>query len=195
MSTMSIFLRFFLLLSLITSTLSGCRQQVYKQMDFQVNPSLLGSVTSDSILQINYAAPVSFNRLDNEQAFQQHSANAAPEAGVHIRAVYQDERTQAFMILSEVTYQRWQLLASSMASQAPEPASQVWETITTTTFSYHDFDVHQWLLQNQDWINFKLLYRAVDKRYFQVDYLMPVAFYDEFAGRAIESSIGSIKSK
>ncbi len=186
-------LYFSLLTSLIVSLLPGCRQQVYQPMDFQVNPSLLSSASYDSVLQISYAVPVSFRRLADEQAFQQHSAQAAPEAGVRIRAVYQDERTQAFMILSEVTPQRWQLLADTIVSE--KPASEVWENITNTTYSYHDFEVHQWLLQNQDWINFKLLYRAVDNRYFQVDYLMPVAFYDEFAGRAIESSIGSIRSK
>ncbi len=180
---------------LFLSLISGCNPSAQQVMQFQVNPSLIGEREQNHILGISYAAPASFTRFSEEQTRKiQQSGMQQQQEGVEILSVYQDERTQAFMILSEIDKQHWQQLRKQMDAPQADEITKVWQEVKATTYEYNDFKVQQWLMQNEDWIDFKLMYEAGENRYFQVDYLVPTAFYDEIFAKTIESSIGSFKT-
>lgn len=182
----------FVLLCLLS--FSACNPSAQQAMKFQVNPALLGKIEQDTMLQIAYAAPTSFTRFSDEATIKQRQKEMQQEEGVDILTVYQDESTQAFMIVSTMTRNRWDELHEQVRQPEPDMPSRVWSTVSATAFEYNTFSVLQWLLQNQTWVDFKLMYKSKDNRYFQVDYLIPNAAYDENFARAIESSIGSFKS-
>lgn len=179
----------YLLLLLILG--AGCKSNVPESMQFQVNPELLGTRQRDTLLQITYASPIGFMTSTNEQAIRQGAMSHADE-GVEIRTVYQDDASQGFMVISAITEERWEQL-SSQSEQEPF-SSEVWTNMNSAAYSYKDFDVRQWLLQNQEWINFKLIFRTEKERFFQLDYLLPTAQYNEQVAKAVESSIGSFTS-
>ncbi|WPP48864.1 hypothetical protein [Catalinimonas niigatensis] len=178
-----------LLLWIILS--AGCKSNVPEAMQFQVNPDLLGARQRDTLLEVTYASPIGFMTSTNEQAIRQGAMSQADE-GVEIRAVYQNDASQAFMVISAITEERWEQLSSSSGQEAF--SSAVWTNMNAAAYGYKNFDVRQWLLQNQEWINFKLIFKTEKDRFFQLDYLLPSSEYNEQTAKAVESSIGSFNS-
>ncbi len=173
-------------------SLEGCKTSTKSVMKFEINPDLLGSTKNDTVLWISYAAPAEFAPSAEEESIKQQGEMR--NEGVKILTVYQDNRSQAFMIVSSLTENLWHEFKNQVDKPQKGMSSNVWQTMNATAFEYNTFSVQQWLLQNTSWINFKLMYQSKNKNYFQVDYLIPVAFYDEHIAKAIESSIGSFKS-
>lgn len=180
---------YLLLLWIILS--AGCKSNVPETMQFQVNPDLLGARQRDTLLQVTYASPLGFMTSTNEQAIRQGAMSQSDE-GVEIRAVYQNDASQAFMVVSAITEERWEQLSSS--SEKEPFSSSVWTNMSAAAYGYKNFDVRQWLLRNQEWINFKLIFKTEKDRFFQLDYLLPSSEYNEQTAKAVESSIGSFNS-
>ncbi|MEK6482079.1 hypothetical protein WJR50_31350 [Catalinimonas sp. 4WD22] len=169
----------------------ACKRNMSESMEFQVNPKLLGQHQQDTVLGIRYASPLGFTSSHQELAIRQGAMQNAGEE-VEVRAVYQDENAQAYMILSAVTQNRWDQLSTSVSQN--ELNSEAWTNMHSTTYNYKDFEVQQWLLQNAEWVNFKLIFKTKESRFFQLDYLLPSSIYNEQTAKTIESSIGSFTS-
>lgn len=169
----------------------ACKRNMSESMEFQVNPKLLGDLQKDTVLGILYASPLGFSSSQQALAIRQGAMQNAGE-DVEVRAVYQDENAQAYMILSGISQNRWHQLTSSKTQE--ELNSEVWTNKHSTAYHYKDFEVQQWLLQNAEWVNFKLIFKTKEDRFFQLDYLLPSSMYNEQTAKAVESSIGSFTS-
>lgn len=180
-----------LLVLMLLCIIVACKRNMSESMQFQVNPKLLGTHQQDTVLGIQYASPLGFSTSHQELAIRQGAMHNAGEE-VEVRAVYQDESTQAYMILSAISQNRWDQLATSASQE--EFSSEVWTNMHSTAYNYKDFEVQQWLLQNTEWVNFKLIFRTKEDRFFQLDYLLPSSMYNEQTAKAVESSIGSFNS-
>ena len=174
--------------------LLACNLLQSPEMKFDVHHNLLGLYEKNPVLKVNYHVPVGFSKL-SDATFSDHNKNilGQKEEGIAISAVYQDTTTGSLMILSRVSEDQWEQYHDFVDNTLASPLALEWNYVNATTFTYNKFDVQQWLLQDLEWVNFRLLFNK-NASFFQVDYLIPTLKYDQEIARVIESSIGSFKS-
>lgn len=109
-----------------------------ESMQFQVNLKLLGGLLKNIVLSIQYASPLGFSPSHQDFAIRQGAMQYAGEK-VEVRAVFQYENAQAYMILSAISQNRWNQLVSPTSHQ--ELNSGVWTIKQSTAYHYKDFKV------------------------------------------------------
>ena len=183
-----------LIVTAFLTILLACNLLQTPEMKFDVNHTLLGLHEKNPALKVNYHVPAGFSKL-SDTTFPDRNKNipSQKEEGITISAVYQDTTTGALMILSQVNEDQWEQYHGFVDNTSASPLALEWNHVNATTFTYNKFDVQQWLLQDLEWVNFKLLFNK-NASFFQVDYFVPTLKYDKEIARIIESSIGSFKS-
>jgi hypothetical protein len=176
------------------TVLLACNLLQSPEMKFEIDHHLLGMHEKIPALKVSYHVPAGFSKLA-DTAFSKHNKNilSRKEKDISISAVYQDTTTGALMILSRVSEDQWEQYHEFVDNTPASPLALEWNHVNATTFTYHQFDVQQWLLQDLEWVNFRLLFNK-NSSFFQVDYLIPTLKYDKEIARIIESSIGSFQS-
>lgn len=192
-SNLNMILRALMVMGFLTILLA-CNLLQNPEMEFRINSNLLGLHEQNTGLKIDYQVPFGFTKV-SETSFPQHYQNMLGQHGenIIISAIYQDTTSASFMILSKVSEKRWMQYNDYTDNTLASPLTLEWNYVNATTFKYNKFDVQQWLLQDIEWVNFRLLFNK-NNSFFQVDYLIPTVKYDQEVARIIESSIGSFQS-
>lgn len=176
------------------SILLACNLLQSPEMKFDVNDNLLGLQEKNPALKVNYHVPLGFSKLSEDSLPEGYqNIPGQHEESITINTIYEDTTTGSFMILSEVSKEEWEQYHDFIENATASPLALEWNYVNATAFTYNKFDVQQWLLQDLEWVNFRLIFNK-NASFFQVDYLIPTLKYDQEIARVIESSIGSFQS-
>lgn len=189
----NVILRMLTVIVLLT-VLFACNLLQSPEMKFDVNDNLLGLHEKNPVLNINYQVPVGYAKLSEASLPElHHNIPGQDKESTTICAIYKDALTGSWMIISRVNEGKWEQYSDFVDNTPASPLALEWNYVNATTFTYNKFDVQQWLLQDFEWVNFKLLFNR-DNAFFQVDYFIPTLKYDREVASVIESSIGSFAS-
>ncbi|MBD3160877.1 MAG: hypothetical protein GF346_01850 [Candidatus Eisenbacteria bacterium] len=171
-----------------------------RQMEFDVDPTLLGFTYKDTTLDLQFAPPRGWPPLDPDLMDQTRAAlkEMVPEGtrfhGDPVR-IFAEQGRRLFMIVA--IWRNWEMALNPLPGlgeyreqiRAAMPDVEIQED----TFLLGDIAVYQLLLRNPVLVNFRLILIREGMKPVQVDYLVPRALYPELV-KGIEASIGSIRS-
>ncbi len=179
---------------LITFLVASCNQLIAPEMQMEVDKNLLGVQENYPDWDISYNVPQGFSKLSSDsrtEAYRQFLNQKAD--GLAANKIYADTITGAVMSLSEIGKSKWEEYEGFMAKASSSPLALEWNFVNAVEYKYNTFCVQQWLLQDYEWINFRLLFRK-DPSFFQVDYFIPTLHFNPETDRLITSSIGSFNA-
>ena len=187
---------FFLIILVAFFEYSCKEKKVENSLGFNIDNSLLKSEFVDSLAGINLRAPLGWDDLSNDKNKKlKYRLNLDFKKGADIKAFYIDTVNQACLIVSNLNL----LTDRDIKHIFNNPDSSYnldkkWEQIMKSEYILNGLDVTQFLLQNAQIINFKLILRNGDNKIYQVDYLSGREMYLKNV-KKIESSIGTINLK
>ncbi len=167
------------------------------EMQFRVNPELLGDSMQLVDVGISFSPPKTFEWMDKEQGLAILGAEGAPYvSSIRNYEVFTDSATFAGMQLikpdinTESEFlEYYTYFLDSLATQDTS-----WQSAMLDSFPYNGFEVKQLLLQNAEVVAFFLVFnqkRGNLDRPFVCAYGIPREFYTSSLIQSIESSIGS----
>ena len=163
-------------------------------MEFVVDQALLGDVFRDSTLNVEFQPPARWTKAD-AQTKEMVAAliDSLSRYPVRLTEIFYDSASQSVAVLSDLSEVDTELYGKITSEyEQVFNAGKTWDDVKMATFRFNNLTAHQLLLQNQQMVNFKLLFfKNLDNK-FQVDYIVPRQVYAEKV-RHIESSIGSIR--
>ena len=166
------------------------------EMQFRVQPDLLGDSLHLPKVGISFSPPISFERLEKESASMAVIDETPFVSSLNNYEIFTDSSSRAEMWVMEpdlnveeefLTYN--QHLLDSLSTQ-----DSVWQSAMLDSFPYNGFDVKQLLVQREDLVAFFLIFSHPEKgkhRPFMCSYSVPRASYTPTLIESIESSIGS----
>jgi hypothetical protein len=167
------------------------------EMKFFVNSEILGESIHDSVLNVVFNPPMQWEPLQDDlfaELLRRVDTRQGDWDSINITPVH--------MFIN--SGRGSSLTVSTMRFRNGSETENLKSYDTSIREHFNDIDLlytvfvkdgiyfHQYLLQNDDMINFKLLTQESDGTMLQWDYVVPRQAYT-FEVRAIESSIGSIK--
>ena len=179
---------------LITFLVTSCNQLIPAEMQLEVDFSMLGIHEKFPDLGISYDIPRGFSKVSENNAEDYQQLLNQKADGLIANRMYTDTITGSVMSLSEIGKSKWDEYERFLAKASNSPLALEWNFVNATEFSYNTFHVQQWLLQDYEWINFRLLFRK-DPSFFQVDYFIPTLHFNPETDRLITSSIGSFNTQ
>lgn len=187
-------LSIFLLFPSCSSDTRSANDRSIPEMEFAVDKTLLGDVFRDSALQVEFHPPARWIKADPRtkemMAVVIDSLNPYP---LRIKEVFYDSTSQSMALLSDLSGARVETRDKIIGDyEQVFNAGKMWNDVKMATFRFNDLTTDQLLLQNQQMVNFKLIFFKNRDIPFQVDYIVPRQTYAEKV-RYIESSIGSIR--
>lgn len=185
---------FLVLLTLLSCSGSEKSAELASDLKFDVNPLLLDEDFSDSLTGMRLKIPLGWENLSTSK-----SESLKSKFEVHLQqdssivAIYIDTLNQASLIISR----KYQWDDSDLKRMYNTPDSvfneaKQWDPIMKSDFMLNGLSVHQFLLQNKELVNFKLICGKGMGRKFQIDYVIGRATYLKQV-KKVESSIGTIR--
>jgi hypothetical protein len=169
------------------------------EMQFDVNPALLGMSYADSSLGLVFSPPRDWPPLEPDlfdATREAYSKMARAERFTSRPArIFSDGEKRFFMIVSE--FPHWPVPLDPYVAFA-DYARQIQGPISTSdvqqTFYRHgNLDVYHLIISNPAMIDHRLMIMRENRIPIQVDYLMPRVAYQSFV-KTIEASIGSFRA-
>ncbi len=166
-----------------------------EQMFFNVDTSLIQEEVVFSDIGIKIAAPKSWVLLDSTKIpkINARSANA-PLISVDslvARAIYSDTLTKSLMVVSKIiTHKEFEMLVRKYDTAM----GKYYDSFTSqkANFKKGNISITQYLLQNQQIVNFRFLGYIPPKSIFQIDFVIPKKIYSKEIAKAVESSLGTL---
>jgi hypothetical protein len=160
-----------------------------EEVGFEVNELLLGETYADSLTGFAIKIPKNWiNVLDfNDEKISSKFRELIDQEG---KVVFLDTASQSSLLISKVSKKELQQLNSSKDSLFNK--NKNWESIIKSQFTVNGLRAYQFLAQNKELINFKLIFIAGTKNPFQIDFVLSRHSYLSEV-KKVESSIGSIK--
>jgi len=168
------------------------------EMEFNIDPELLGSTVHLDEKGISFQPPREWTQLSDEifdEAVRQLKQFQTDHEyfSIHPVNIFLHPRHGSTLIISEISADESFSDPSEMIERFHKKLEDRFEdqNVRETVFLKDGIYFHQYLIQSQDKVNFKLLFYNAAADLFQVDYVVPRSVYLS-ESRAIESSIGSI---
>lgn len=165
------------------------------QMFFNVDTSLIQKEVAFSDIGIKIAAPKSWILLDSTKIpkINARSENAPPISvdSMVARAIYLDTLTKSLMVVSKIiTPKKFEMLVRKYDTVM----GKYYDSFTSqkASFKKGNMSITQYLLQNQQIVNFRFLGHTPSKSIFQIDFVIPKKIYSEEIAKAVESSLGTL---
>lgn len=174
--------------------LDGCTNSDSKakrnDLAFEVNEKFLGESYLDSLSNITLRIPVGWKDSDDSSDNTLQSKMSLLRQNSNSKKFYLDSLQKASLIISYIDQpENLDLIFTNPDSVYN--TTKNWMSITKSQFVLNGLETFQFLLQNQNVVNFKLLVRGRNTT-LQVDYIVDRASYIQEI-KKIESSIGSIE--
>ena len=185
------------ILILFSIILIGCiktkeTSQTNDDLLFDINYTLLGESFYDTALGMKMKIPLGWKKVSmlNDKAL------ALKLKQLHLDSLgskmYIDTAQHASILISKID----NLTTEYLRRMYNNPDStynllKQWDSVIKSEFSINGIPTYQFLLQNKDLINFKLLFTGKTKQKFQVDYFIERSNYLGLV-KKVESSIGTI---
>ena len=172
----------------------SCKNETSKNtINFDVKKELLFPVSYNITNDLHFNVPINFSKinissLDNLKKVGLDSISNLPLLN---HRFYFNEKYKSIIITSVVdkTYSKDLILAKTLKYSKN---TKIWEKESSTEYVNNELSFNQFLLQNKDYIVFKLLVEKNNKNS-ELNYIVPKESYTEDMAKKIESSIGSIK--
>jgi hypothetical protein len=167
------------------------------EMEFFVNSELLGTSVRDSLLNVTFNPPLQWEPLRDDlfaEATRQLLSEQSDSDTISVTPeyIFLDDKQGSSLIVSTVQF-RTGLASDNIGGYHASLKEHFGnEGVLYTVYVKDGIYFHQYLLQNHEMINFKLMTHETDNTMLQWDYVVPRYAYT-IEVRAIESSIGSIK--
>ena len=189
-----------LLCGIIVGTLVGCdspnsQKRPYETLTFNVDPTRLEPVTTDTTLKLEISAPKGWKAIEDamlSEVIDRLGDTLTQGLQMVPRWVFLNENSQAMCVVSRLeggavppNDTLLQTLETAYRTQFPEA------TVERAIFMKDAFRVHQLMVGTPEFVLIKLICNAPKNLVFEVDYVVPRDVYGTEL-RAIESSIGSI---
>jgi hypothetical protein len=167
------------------------------EMEFLVNSDLLGTSIRDSLLNVTFNPPLPWEPLRNDvfaEAKRQLLSGQSDSDTISVipEYIFLDDKLGSSLIVSTVRFRTDSGTDNIGRYHTSLKEHFSVEDVLYSVYVKDGIYFHQYLLQNEEIINFKLLTQETDNTILQWDYVVPRNAYT-FEVRAIESSIGSIK--
>jgi len=186
-----------LIAALMFTWLSSCKQpgssSQLMRLEFEVDTSLLAEhKVIDSVLGIVFHPPKNWieSKIETSQLAE------FPEHSFTVRHLYLNTEDSSTMLISRMTgFSNEQLALLRIDHQEVFKRDGLWDDIRHAAFRFNDFIADQFLMQNNNMVNFKLILTADGKSYdgeiFSLDFFLPRDHYIKNI-KSVESSIGSV---
>lgn len=188
-SQFSVFIFFIMLIS--------CKPDVRndEDMKFNVVDSLIEQEINMKSLGIEFAPPVNFRSdVSNLNVIQNQFRRLEAFKNLKVEDIFIDRSNSALMIISDISGIQDSIINDIVRNSDILFADTATKTkVLTDDYNYNGFKVHQVLIQNPQFVNFKLFYLEGTDKAFEVDFITPKATYQNIT-KAIESSLGTFKS-
>lgn len=192
---MRIYYSFILLVFLAFSCSPKQSKTKITEMQFVVDSLLIEKKEIDKQLQISYNPPKGWKQNDSLFNKIKSTINKNDLAyPIKIKKLFWNEASQSVMtigVLNNISAEKLNHILSNY-EEFFNPQKQ-WKSIKKAEFIYKNFWVNQFLLQNKNIINFKLIFQTQAKDFFEVNYVIPSSQYKKIM-KNVESSIGSFNS-
>lgn len=167
-----------------------------EEMEFEVNPALLGDEVFDNSLGIKFSPPKEWNLLDPESfaAFSERISKEVRQEKVKVtpRSIYSSAVRKCLLTVST-----FEVLSTD--GKNPFDAYRILLSkefdslqLNSSHFTKSGIKIYQHLIQSGKQVNFKLLFEPQKGKFCQFDYVILKTNYNKSTAKAIESSIGSI---
>jgi len=186
----------FTLTVLAAVVLLSCNQAVKNNTDmkFTVIDSLISRQVENSNLGIVFSPPANW-RPDNSNitAIQNQFASLPVFRDIVVEDIFVDRANMALMIISDISGIHDSILNAIIQNPNTFFADTSGNTtVITDKYSYNNLEVNQVLIQNPQFVNFKLFYLKGAGKAFEVDFISPKNTYNNVV-KSIESSLGTFK--
>jgi hypothetical protein len=181
------------------SSARGGKEREFAQMQFDVDPALLGNTYADTTLMLRFAPPRGWPPLDPTlmeaaKEILEKNLPAVEKFSTRPHRIFYNPEKQLFMIISR--FPNWPMAVDPYvafveyrdAVQRRVPGVEMRDTF----YRSGKLDIYQILLTNPVMVNFRLMFIRENQTPIQVDYLLPRVAYEEMV-KGIEASIGSFE--
>lgn len=190
----------FLLILVISGCVSNNKNETAEitEMVFNIDPELLGDTVYVKDKGFVFQHPETWTQIPDEifgEAVRRLTRAIAEDElfpTYPIHAFLRPDNGSA-MIVSEISITDTIYDTSEALTQFQKRITDRYteEELKTTDFMKDGIHFYQYLIQKEDIVNFKFVFRNTADEMFQVDYIVPASVYLQ-ESRAIESSIGTI---
>lgn len=191
MKKISHFLVFVILVVLVS-----CKSEVKNDdvLKFNVVDSLIEREINMESLGIEFSPPVNFRSdVSNLNVIQNQFRRLEAFKNLKVEDIFIDRSHSALMIVSDISGIQDSVINGIVQNADILFADTITKTrVFTDAYSYNGFKVHQVLIQNPQFVNFKLFYLEGADKAFEVDFITPKGTYSNIV-KAIESSLGTFK--
>ena len=172
----------------------SCKNETTKNtINFDVNKELLFPVSQSITNDLHFNIPVNFTKINitSLENLKNVGLDSISNLPLLNHRFYFNEKDKSIIITSVVDklYNKEFILAETLKYSKNK---KLWEKESSTEYVNNELSFNQFLLQNKDYIVFKLLVEK-DKRTSELNYIISKRNYTEDIAKKIESSIGSIK--
>ena len=161
-------------------------------LQFTVEEKLLAEEFRDTSSGVRLRVPVEWHpvkHLTNDRL--KHTFTSILSDDTLIQAIYVDTVHQASLICTRVNAQFEELQRAFNNPDSAYNSNKQWNSVLKSNFMLNGISVNQFLLQNADLVNFRLVCIDGLKNKFQLDYIMSRNAY-LLQIKKVESSIGTI---
>jgi hypothetical protein len=163
-------------------------------LQFTVNPELLGYVYTDTVSRFSVGIPkgwIPLTALDS--TIQLKFMNV--EDSIALERIFLDSLQQGGSVLITSLAETDSVMFGKVYKNPDSAFNQqkIWQQILKSTFYHNGLFIRQYLLQNNDLVTFRLVITKGLRFPVQIDYVLSRNTYMQHV-KKIESSIGSINS-
>jgi hypothetical protein len=164
------------------------------ELDFEVDTTLISrQVVADTTLGIVFHPPINWLRSEFETPGIE---GVFPDQHFEIRHLFINPDDSSSMLITRMKgFTHEQLVMLRVDHQRILGQNNLWSDIRHATFRFNDFVADQFLMQNNDMVNFKLILTSDDPVFgdeiISLDYFLPRSHYVQNI-KSVESSIGSL---
>lgn len=189
---------------IVLIVLFGCtsdRDEATKQpveMHFDVDQELLGETIVSEENEISFQPPKQWELLAGDvfqEAIRQFTRmqSAGDTFSIQPAYIFLHHRHGSVMIISEITVNDDKITSPDIVQAFRRDVNAGLDAARyqEAEFLKNGLLVYQYLIQDDDTVNFKFLFQNKNNALFQVDYIVPRSVYAA-ESKAVESSIGSI---
>lgn len=166
------------------------------QMFFNIDRNLIQKEIVFSDIGIKIAPPKSWVLLDSMEIpkINVRTDNLSPPMSADslvARAIYSDTLTKSIMVISRLVIQKgYETLVKTYDTLMQRHYDSF--TSQKANFKKGKIFITQYLIQNQQIVNFRFLGYTLTKSIFQIDFIIPKKMYSKEIAKTVESSLGTL---
>lgn len=172
-------------------------QNNYDKVGFRVDENLLDTtIFINKHAKITYRLPKDFTEIHitSDASFKSLPLDSLSNLKSVEKRLFFNQKNKIIFIVSSIdnkktTKEEVESLQSFLENRS------LWKDIKFSKFMYNGIKFNQFILQEKKYVIFKLLLDCnIEKGLLEMNYILPLEFYDDKMAKTLESSIGSIKN-